>query len=243
MTMICAEIAQAHDGSLGNALAFIDAVADVGADAVKFQCHDGDENNTWRDGLDHPEDSSRLRYWERTALSMDHWRLLRRRAARRGIQFGVSVFSCLAEDRMLLLGVDFWKVPGHLHGQYVPVDDILLVLSKDFSQPQKFTGNDKCWYIHCSPERPAKADDVRPKRFDDAQCVGLSTHCPEIQPTLDFVRYWPAGAKYIEHHVCWDRRQFGPDTTSSITIDELALLVKGVREIEKERQCVSHSAK
>ena len=34
---IVGEVAQAHDGSLGMAHAFIDAVAAAGADAVKFQ--------------------------------------------------------------------------------------------------------------------------------------------------------------------------------------------------------------
>jgi len=32
-------VAQPHDGSLGLAHAFIDAIADAGADAVKFQTH------------------------------------------------------------------------------------------------------------------------------------------------------------------------------------------------------------
>ncbi len=38
-TVVVAEVANVHDGSLGNCHAFIDAVADAGADAVKFQCH------------------------------------------------------------------------------------------------------------------------------------------------------------------------------------------------------------
>ena len=36
---IVAEVAQAHDGSLGTAHAFIDACACAGADAIKFQTH------------------------------------------------------------------------------------------------------------------------------------------------------------------------------------------------------------
>jgi len=36
---IVAEIAQAHDGSLGTVHAYIDAVAKTGADAIKFQTH------------------------------------------------------------------------------------------------------------------------------------------------------------------------------------------------------------
>lgn len=36
---VIGEVGQAHDGSLGTAHAYIDAIADAGADAVKFQTH------------------------------------------------------------------------------------------------------------------------------------------------------------------------------------------------------------
>lgn len=36
---IIAEIGSVHDGSFGNALKLIEAAADCGADAVKFQTH------------------------------------------------------------------------------------------------------------------------------------------------------------------------------------------------------------
>ena len=39
---VIAEVAQGHDGSLGLAHAFIDAVAKAGADAIKFQTHIAD---------------------------------------------------------------------------------------------------------------------------------------------------------------------------------------------------------
>jgi len=37
--LIIGEVALTHDGSLGLAHAFVDAIADAGADAVKFQTH------------------------------------------------------------------------------------------------------------------------------------------------------------------------------------------------------------
>ena len=49
---VIAEVAQAHDGSLGMAHAFIDAAATAGADAIKFQTQIADAEGTrdepWR---------------------------------------------------------------------------------------------------------------------------------------------------------------------------------------------------
>jgi len=41
------------------------------------------------------------------------------------------------------------------------------------------------------------------------------------------------GAEVLEFHVTFDKRMFGPDSTSSLTIDEVKELVKGVRAIEE----------
>ena len=49
---IIAEVAQAHDGSLGMAHAYIDSAADAGVDAIKFQTHIAEAESTigepWR---------------------------------------------------------------------------------------------------------------------------------------------------------------------------------------------------
>jgi len=47
---VIAEIAQSHEGSLGMAHAMIDASAEAGADAVKFQTHIANAEST----LDEP---------------------------------------------------------------------------------------------------------------------------------------------------------------------------------------------
>ena len=46
--LIIGEVAQSHDGSLGTAHAFIDAIANAGADAVKFQTHIAAAESTLR---------------------------------------------------------------------------------------------------------------------------------------------------------------------------------------------------
>ncbi len=65
---LIAEIAQAHDGSLGFAHAFIDAAFDAGADAVKFQTHiasaESTKNEKFRIKFSY-EDQTRFDYWKR----------------------------------------------------------------------------------------------------------------------------------------------------------------------------------
>ena len=60
--------------------------------------------------------------------------------------------------------------------------------------------------------------------------VGLSDHSGTIFAPLAAASL---GAEYIESHVVFDRRMFGPDTLASLTVDEFTQMVKGVRFIEK----------
>ncbi len=69
---LIAEVAQAHDGSLGTAHAFVDAAARAGADAIKFQTHLAEAESTRDEPFRVPfsrQDSSRYEYWQRTAFS------------------------------------------------------------------------------------------------------------------------------------------------------------------------------
>ena len=59
--------------------------------------------------------------------------------------------------------------------------------------------------------------------------VGLSDHSGAIFAPLAAVSL---GAEYLESHVVFDRRMFGPDSPASLTIDEFAQMVAGARFIE-----------
>ena len=60
--------------------------------------------------------------------------------------------------------------------------------------------------------------------------VGLSDHSGKIYFLLASIAL---GAKVLEFHVTFDKRMFGPDSTSSLSIDEVKELVEGVRAIEE----------
>ena len=91
-TLIVAEVAQAHDGSLGMAHAFIDAAAQAGADAVKFQTHIAAAEFT----LDEPfrvlfsqQDITRYDYWRRMEFTAEQWAALAAHAKKCGSLFSV----------------------------------------------------------------------------------------------------------------------------------------------------------
>jgi N-acetylneuraminate synthase len=58
--------------------------------------------------------------------------------------------------------------------------------------------------------------------------VGYSDHSGTIETC---VAATALGAEILEFHIVFDRRQFGPDATSSLTIDEATTLVKSVKSI------------
>src|SRR5258705_11910478 len=78
--LIIGEVAQAHDGSLGMAHAFIDAIARTGAGAVKFQTHIASAESTpdeqWRIRFSQ-QDKTRYEYWKRMEFTEPQWRGLK----------------------------------------------------------------------------------------------------------------------------------------------------------------------
>jgi sialic acid synthase SpsE len=87
---IIGEVAQAHDGSLGMAHAYIDAIANSGADAVKFQTHIAAAESTpgepWRVKFSE-QDAARYDYWTRMEFTEPQWRGLKERAGSPVSQF------------------------------------------------------------------------------------------------------------------------------------------------------------
>ncbi|MCP4337696.1 MAG: N-acetylneuraminate synthase, partial [Desulfobulbaceae bacterium] len=125
---VIAEVAQAHDGSLGTAHAFIDAVAESGADAIKFQTHIAAAESTlgepWRKKFS-PQDTTRYDYWQRMEFTEEQWRGLRDHAEDRGLLFMSTPFSMEAFELLDRVGVASWKVAsGEINN--TPVLDAIL---------------------------------------------------------------------------------------------------------------------
>jgi N-acetylneuraminate synthase len=76
MTKIIAEIAQAHDGSLGILHTYIDPLAATGVDAIKFQTHialaESSMHEPFRVNFSY-EDATRYDYWERMEFTFNYF--------------------------------------------------------------------------------------------------------------------------------------------------------------------------
>src|SRR3989440_5343198 len=102
--IVIGEVAQAHDGSLGTAHAFIDAIAAAGGDAVKFQTHIAAAESTpgepWRVRFSR-QDESRYAYWRRMEFTEEQWHGLRCHATERDLLFLSSPLSIAAVELLV----------------------------------------------------------------------------------------------------------------------------------------------
>ncbi len=249
-SLIIAEVAQAHDGSLGTAHAFIDAIAGAGADAVKFQTHIAAAESTpdepWRVKFS-PQDATRFDYWKRMEFTEDQWIGLRQHADESGLIFLSSPFSFQAVDLLTRVGVAAWKVPSGETANIPLLDQMTatglpVILSTGMSPMDEIdTAVERIRsrgvepaVLQCTTDYPCPPEKVGLNLIADFRkrygCpVGLSDHSGTIYPGLAAVTL---GIEILEVHVTFSREMFGPDVPASITTDELGRLVEGIRFIE-----------
>lgn len=247
--LVVGEVAQAHDGSLGAAHAYIDAIANAGADAVKFQTHIAAAESTpaepWRVKFSY-QDATRYDYWKRMEFTEPQWRELKQHADERKLLFLSSPFSLEAVDLLQRLGVSAWKVASGEISNAPMLEKMLatgipIILSSGMSplseldaavQQVRKAGNELT-ILQCSsmyPTPPEKLGlnllaELR-NRFDCK--VGLSDHSGTVFAGLAAAAL---GADMIEVHVTFSRESFGPDVAASLTPSELRQLVEGTRFI------------
>src|SRR5687768_13477406 len=138
---LVAEIAQAHEGSLGIAHSYIDALATTGIDAVKFQTHIAEAESS----VDEPfrvkfsyEDKTRYDYWRRMEFTAEQWSGLKEHCDRLGLEFISSPFSVAAINILERLNVKRYKVGSGEINNYLLLHRMLetkkpLILSSGMS--------------------------------------------------------------------------------------------------------------
>ena len=248
--LIVGEIAQSHEGSLGQAHAFIEAVARAGADAVKFQTHIAAAESTpaepWRVQFS-PQDESRYDYWRRMQFSQPQWGELKRHAESLELIFLSSPFSIEAVDLLERLGIGAWKIPsGEITNlpllDRVAATGLPVLLSTgmsgwaeiDAAVGRLAAAGSPMVVMQCTSLYPCPPEKVGLNVLSQLRqrygCpVGLSDHSGTITPGLVAVAQ---GISVLEVHVTPSREYFGPDVPSSVTTAELRQLVDGIRQVE-----------
>ena len=250
---VIAEVSQTHDGSLGTAHAFIDAAADAGADAIKFQTHIAAAETTpsepWRTRFSQ-QDETRYEYWKRMEFSPQQWAGLEKHARERDLHFLSSPFSLEALELLTRVGVSAWKVAsGEINNgpllDAMSTTGLPVLLSTGMSPPEEIEQSITRVRDHGAPVAVLQCSSMYPtppelvginlipefrERFGCA--VGLSDHSATIYPGLAAATL---GIEALEVHITLSREMFGPDVVASITTSELRQLVEGIRFIERMR--------
>jgi N,N'-diacetyllegionaminate synthase len=251
-TIVVAEIGNNHEGSLGNLIHMVECASLAGAEAVKVQVHlpeyESTENESWPSRfMYHPQDDTRWDYWDRMCLNDAALRELQRVCDRMQLKLIASVFSVEAVDIVLHNCPNLWafKIASGEADNTELVKKIhatgkRTILSTGMSDTREVNANvcdllveprvEDLYVLQCTTEYPTLPADVG---LNVCECYsrnilwkgGLSDHSGTIYPSV-IAAY--LGATMVEVHVCFHKRQFGADITSSITFEELEQLVKGV---------------
>lgn len=251
--LVIGDVALSHDGSLGLAHAFVDAIASAGADAVKFQTHIASAESTPAEPFRvrfSRQDGSRYEYWKRMEFTEDEWRGLAEHCRERNVLFISSPFSIEAVDMLERIGQPVWKIASGETSNVQLLERVLrtgapVLLSTGMSPTSEIdaavarvksrgvpVGVFQCTTAYpCPPERIGL--NLIPQYRERYGCwVGLSDHSATIYAGLAAAAI---GIDMLEVHVALSREMFGPDVVASVTTTELRQLVEGVRFIERMR--------
>ncbi len=248
---------------LSNAMQLVDEVAKAGADAIKFQTHNvEDEQLNINVVAPHFKGSDRY-YWvtrNTRATPIDKfWKPLKKYCDNRGVIFFSTPMSRGAAKILNEVGVDFWKVGSGDILDFVMLDYIRntgkpIILSSGMSTLEevekavKFLRekNNRVALLHCVSKYPCPPEDLNLKTIDFykerfSMPIGFSDHSIGIEPDLVAVAM---GATVLEKHFSMSRTLWGSDHQVSMTPEELKKLVDGVKKVTndpKEKQRVLES--
>ncbi len=248
---IIAEIAQAHEGSLGIAHSYIDALANTGVDAVKFQTHIADTESSefeqFRVNFSY-EDKTRFDYWKRMEFTAEQWVGLKQHCEEKGMEFISSPFSIAAVELLERIGVKRYKIGSGEMTNYLMLQKIAesgkpIILSSgmsDLTELDETISFLRKWenqlsLLQCTTAYPTQPEEwglqmipILKERYQIP--VGFSDHSANIYAGLAAVTL---GAEILEFHVVFSHDMFGPDAKASLTLEQTKSLVDGVRSIEK----------
>jgi N-acetylneuraminate synthase len=248
---IIAEIAQAHNGSFDKALEYIDALAETGIDAIKFQTHIAAAESSIHESFRikfSDQDATRFDYWKRMEFSKAQWKELKARCEKVGVEFMSSPFSNAAVDLLEEIGVKRYKVGSGEVNNFLLLEKMSqtgkpIIVSSGMSsfaeldQTVSFLKKKKVDYsiLQCTTSYPTLPTQYGLNVISELKeryqvPIGFSDHSADSATCIAAAAL---GAEILEFHAVFSHSDFGPDASSSIEILEIARMVHAIRAIAK----------
>ena len=254
---IIAEAGVNHNGSVETAKELVSVAADSGANAVKFQTFKAEtlvtKNAEKADyqKLTTGESESQFEMIKKLELDYEAHQVLIDHARSKGIDFLSTPFDLESIDMLVSLGLDRFKIPsGEITNlpylRKIGSIGARIILSTGMATLEEVeaalgilvnsgTSKDNIIVLHANTAYPTPYEDANlnamvtiGKVFNTA--YGYSDHTPGIEVPVAAVAM---GACVIEKHFTLDRAMDGPDHKASLEPNELTLMVKSIRNIEK----------
>lgn len=249
-----AEAGVNHDGDVDVAMRLIDAAADAGADAVKFQTFvpgalAASTAPTAAYQRERGDGEAQRAMLDRLALPLDAWAQLQAHARLRGLVFLSTPFDDASAALLDGLDVPAFKVgSGELTnlpflarlaalGRPLIVSTgmatmVEVAAAVDAVGPARAAG--RLALLHCVSSYPAAPTDANLSAIEMLRQAfgvpaGWSDHTPGIAMPIAAVGL---GATIVEKHLTLDRTRRGPDHAMSLEPAEFSAMVDAIRSVE-----------
>lgn len=246
---LIAEIAQAHDGSLGILHSYIDAVAKTGVQAIKFQMHIAEAESSIHEPFRvkfSKEDATRYDYWKRMEFTLEQWKEIKTHCDEAGLDFICSPFSNMAVDWLEEVGVHTYKIGSGEVNNLLLLEKIAqtgkpIIISSGMSSFAELdvtvdflrSKNANFSILQCTTAYPTQPEQYGLNVIAELKerynvPIGFSDHSSWVSTGVAAVTL---GAEILEFHVVFHKEMFGPDASSSLNLMQTKLLVEAVNRI------------
>lgn len=251
---IIAEAGSNHDRDLAQARRLIEIAAEAGADAVKFQTFAADrivaETPTRAKYLDAilPAGKTMSELFRELELPREWHAELKTYAKSCGLDFLSTPFDHEAVDLLDGLGVKAFKVATYELWHLPLIRDIAsrgkpIICSTGMANigevqaavdAVRSTGNEQLMLMHCVVNYPPPFAELNLRAIETMRRafgvpVGWSDHTPGwLAPVVATA----LGAALVEKHFTTDRTRPGPDHRFALEPDELAAMVRAIRDAQ-----------
>lgn len=254
---IIAEAGVNHNGELSLAKKLIEAAAEAGADAVKFQTFKTEAIVTasapkanYQKGTTSAAESQ-YEMLKKLELSKEDFLALQEHCAAHDILFMSTPFDLESIDFLAGLGLEIFKIPsgeltnlpylrklGELQKNIIlstGMADLIEIKKAMDVLISAGTPKEKITVLHCTTDYPTPYADVnllamKTLRSELGVKVGYSDHTLGIEVPIAAVAL---GAEVIEKHFTLDKKMVGPDHQASLEPTELRQMIRAIRHIER----------